>query len=113
MSHHESGDRLVRQILLPLPILLDECPFGRSRDEDRTGCQCRPNSPHSIRRGRRTKESRFLGDNPGLARKMEITDDHGVADQEGTRVDALTNFYRALVYRYGPVVQRGPGGATT
>jgi hypothetical protein len=44
---------------------------------------------------------------------MEITDDHGVADQEGTRVDALTNFYPTLVYRYGPVVQRGPVGATT
>ena len=113
MSHHESGDRLVRQILLLLPIRLDECTFGRSCDQDRASCQCRPNRPHAIRRGRRTKEGRFLGGNLGLARKMEITDDHGVADQEGTRVDALTNFYPTLVYRYGPVVQRGPVGATT
>jgi len=82
MSHHESGDLLVRQILLSLPIRLDECPFGRSRDQDRTGRQRRPNRPHALRRGGGTKEGRFLGGNPGLARKMKITDDHGVADQE-------------------------------
>ena len=77
MSHHESGDRLASQILLPLTISLDEGPFGRSGDQDSATGQDRPNCPHAFGRRAPAKPCCFLRRNLGSARKMKVAKIHG------------------------------------
>lgn len=88
MARHKLGHCLASEILLVLPIGLDERPLGRSRDQDCASGQRRLDLPYAIPRRGCPKTGRFLICNVGIARKVKITDVHRSAKKWDAHWDA-------------------------